>query len=280
MQAGKDLVARARRALIVSLRSIDWSLVVVIAGFLLVLPIGGVVGGAITAPLLGMARLFATAPFGAYDDALGASALKRPSYQRDLVTIDPASTTVNVFSFGPRRPPVLGNRPFDMWVSVGTQLRDACIAKEDAVRALQEILGLPPTAVSDPVVTEFAVPREALFRPCMSGGDVGAPRCGFDLPSPPRPDADAATLKDAYQHLRFVAAQMWNSYRVGFSRAGGAASDYPYTGFPFTGMGWTYNWAKSSPDHVGVSEFVIKRDAVISVVGSPMTPAQFCTKPG
>jgi hypothetical protein len=279
MQWGEDLLARTQRALFASLRSIDWPLIAVIAGFLVALPIGGMVGGAIIAPLLEVSRLFVADPFAPYDDALAASALKRPSYQRGLLTIDPKSATVSVFSFGPRRPPILSNRPFDMWVSTGTELRDACTGKADPVRTLEEILGLPPTAVVDPVVTEFSVPRESLFRPCMSGDDVGAAKCGFDLPSPPKADADPATLRDAYQQLRFVAAQMWSSYRMGFSRSGASASDYPYTGFPFTGMGWTYNWSKSSPDHVGVSEFVIKRDAVISVVGNPKTPAEFCTKP-
>jgi hypothetical protein len=106
---------------------------------------------------------------------------------------------------------------------------------------------------------------------------VGTQTCEFELPAPPATDADAAMLRDAYDRLRFVTRQIWDSYRMGFRRDPRSASDYPYTGFPFTGMGWTYNWATSSRDHFGVSEFVIKRDAVIKIIREKM-PADFCTK--
>jgi hypothetical protein len=105
-----------------------------------------------------------------------------------------------------------------------------------------------------------------------------------DAPDPPAAEADAAKLREAYDklreaylklrddaayQLRFVTKQMWNSYRMGFGDPG----------YPFTGMGWTYNWGSSSPDHFGVTEFVLKRDAVIERIASEKSPEDFCRKP-
>jgi hypothetical protein len=70
---------------------------------------------------------------------------------------------------------------------------------------------------------------------------------------------------------------MWQSYRVDFYRNPPSDKDYPFTGYPFTGMGWTYDWSAASRDHYGVSEFVIKGAAVIKVVNQK-TPAEFCAK--
>jgi len=78
--------------------------------------------------------------------------------------------------------------------------------------------------------------------------------------------------------MRFLTAQMWNSYRSGFATARPSPADYPSTGFPFTGMGWTYDWSNAT-NHIGISEFVVKRDAMLTVVGTK-TPAEFCAPSG
>jgi hypothetical protein len=127
-------------------------------------------------------------------------------------------------------------------------------------------------------VTELEVPRDGLVRPCVGRSDIGTATCEFELPDPPAADADAATLRNAYDQQRLVTKHMWESYRIGFRRDGAAPSDYAYTGYPFTGMGWSYNWARASRNHVGVSEFVVKRDATIKII-SDKTPADFCAKP-
>ncbi|MET0792378.1 MAG: hypothetical protein ABW061_12720, partial [Polyangiaceae bacterium] len=78
----------------------------------------------------------------------------------------------------------------------------------------------------------------------------------------------------AFDELYFLTAQMWNTYRHDFIARRLKSGDYPYTGFPFTGMGWSYDWS-DVPNHIGVSEFVIKRDAPVAVL-SAKTPADFC----
>jgi hypothetical protein len=276
MQWDADRLKRTWTSLAASMRSLDWSLIALILGFLLVVPIPGMTARPVTSPLLWTARLFTTDPFAAYENAVAAAAVKRPEYKRRLATIDSANTTVNVVRF--QRSGEL-DRSRDIWVALGSQLHDACLGAADPVRKLQQILGLPPVAAGNNVVKELEVQRKDLFRPCVSSRDIGigTPTCEFKLPDPPASEADAAGLRDAYDQLRFVTDQMWDSYRKGFRDDRRSPSDYPYTGFPFTGMGWTYNWGSSSGDPFGVSEFVVKRGAEIKVVGEK-SPADFCKR--
>jgi hypothetical protein len=278
MRWDSDRFKRIWTSLAALMRSLDWYLIALIACFVLVVPIPGG-SGPISSPLLSLSRLFVTAPFAAYENALAAAALKRREYQRPLATIDTGIAAVNVVTF--RRPGGLRlqDRDFDIWVALGSEVRDACVGAADPVRTLQQILGLPPVAAENNVVTELEVPPKGLFRPCVGRSDIGTPTCDFELPNPPAAEADSAALREAYGRLRFMTQQMWDSYRIGFLDDRRLPLDYPYKGFPFTGMGWTYNWGSSSPDHFGVSEFVVKRDAVIRIVGEK-SPANFCAKAG
>ena len=265
-----------RRALAAFGHRIDWSLVITIVGFVLTVPGGGAGSNLLGAPLRWLSRHLSTDQHVAYERGLAAAALKRPEYAMPLRTVDRASATVRVVSFGPPGPPVR-DRNFDVWVALPDELRQACAGADDAVLALQQVLGLPPVAAPDRVVTELEVSPDALFRPCASGADITASSCGFDLPPPPKEGASSADLLEAYQNLRFIVQQMWGSYRTGFSREGRSGSDYRYTGIPFTAMGWSYNWDAASQTHVGVTEFAIKRSETIRIVGAK-TPREFCAK--
>jgi hypothetical protein len=278
---------RAWRLIAAAIASIDWSLVILAAGFFAVAPLGPLLrgnGAVATAPPDGIssapaAQLVTTADpdHTAYESSIAAAAIKHPADAVELEIIGP-STTVNVVTFGPPRTPPAANRGFDMWVALASQLRTACAGAADPVRRLQQALGLPPIAAPERIVTEIVVPRDGLFRPCVAGGDITSLRCAMDFPPPLAANADPKIVRAAYDRLHFVTAQMWNSYRVGFPTRRGSPTDYPSTGFPFTGMGWTYDWS-NAPNHIGISEFVVKRDALISVVGTK-TPAEFCAAPG
>ena len=274
MRWDRELLTHARASIMATMRSLDWSLIIVVAGFAMVAPIGGVTGASVSSPLLWVSRLFGMDRFAAYEAAIAAAAVKRPDYQRKLATIDVGTSSVSVVTFRERRDLPLRDRSFDIWVALRDQVRNACAGAEDPARKLQQILGLPPVAVADNVVTEIDVPRDGLFRPCLGESDIGRPTCDLDLPAAPAANADTATVREAYDQLRFMAKQMWESYRIGFPRPPGSPSDYRYTGYPFTGMGWTYDWAQSR-DHFGVSEFVIRRKTAITVV-SEKTPTDFC----
>jgi hypothetical protein len=267
---------RAGQMLVSVIRAIDWALIAVVAGFLAVVPARAILG-VVRPPT----RAAAPSPSGdpshiAYKSSIAAAAVKTPAYAVELGTVRGA--TINVANLGPGAPP-LTDRDFDMWVAPASQLRAACAGAADPLRRLQQVLGLPPIAQPGRVVTEMEVPRDALFRPCVAGGDVGSPKCAEEFPALLAVGADAKVVRAEYDRLHFVAAQMWNSYRDGFPTTGRSATDYPSSGFPFTGMGWTYDWS-DVPNHVGVTEFVIRREATVKVIGTPQTPAQFCAATG
>ena len=218
--------------------------------------------------------------FGAYHDSIAGAAVKQPFYQRTLAALQPAagSTTVDVVNFGDSRDLPPKDRTFAVWVALRSELHDACAGAADPVRRLEQLLGLPPGPAPGYVVKEIQVAPDGMFRPCIGAVNEGAsPTCTFDLAPPPPPDADLKTMRDAYDQMRFVTNQMFQSYRVDFPRNPPAKGDYPYTGYPFTGMGWTYDWSPSSSDHYGVSEFVIKGSALITTIDKK-TPADFCAK--
>ena len=97
------------------------------------------------------------------------------------------------------------------------------------------------------------------------------------IPDPPAPGADAATLRGEYDQLRLVAKQMWNSYRVGFDRDTELPADERRAGYPFTGMGWSYDWGSGRRGNFGVTEFVIKPRTDVKVINDKK-PTDFCAK--
>lgn len=270
------------------LRKADWPLMALVAGFLFVAPIG-IISGFSGSPFAWLCRLLAGDPFAAYDEALAAAALKRPDYQRKLKVIESTKETVNVVSFRFQQPLATEKRKDPMWVALPDELREACLGASEPARRLQHVLGLPPVSAGKYVVTELEVPRAGLFRPCIGKSDLAKESCEFALPDgPPDIPADAEVSREAfdklradYEALRFGAGHMWDTYRLNFKRPRPpeSPSDYPYTGYPFTGMGWTYNWGSRSQDRYGVSEFIVKRDAAIKIV-SEKSPGDFCAKPG
>jgi hypothetical protein len=255
-------------------------IIVIVLGFLLVMPWGPFC----RAMLPWLLTWGLPTPFADYERALREAAIKTSADQRILRTI----TTDKVQLVHIRNYPLAqGDQTLtdDVWAALPDELRQACAGAGDPLLRVQQILGLPPRVSGQHSIYQITAQTKDVKRPCMSGDDLNSPACRFDLPSDPtegidvdKPSSDKQELKnvvDGYRQLRFVAGQMWNVYRTGFQAAHVAAGDYPYKGFPFTGMGWSYDWSRRSRTHVGVSEFVIKKGALVTVE-PPIDPATFC----
>ncbi len=207
----------------------------------------------------------------AYERSIRAAAVRDPGFAVDLRTIDSKQSNVTVGTFTPWGLPASPTQRL-IWVSLPDQLRALCHGKLDPVLAIEQALGLPP--IERPPqpqqqwqVITFTLPRAALFRPCPGGTDVAVPRCANTIAgasSAPGTTLDAKTT-------RFLLEQIWSSDRVGFHTQGGAAD----WGYPFTGMGWTYNWDPQASSPVGATEFVVRTGTRLSAV-TAATPAQFC----
>jgi hypothetical protein len=198
----------------------------------------------------------------AYEAAIRVAAIHTPEFSVPLRTIGPEQSDVNVVTFTEWGVPSSTLRRYT-WVSLPAQLHEMCRNKSDTVLAIQQILGLPPAPnPSRPEhrweVISFKVMREALFRPCPSGTDIAAASCTTDEV----PKLDAETT-------HFLLNQIWTSDRLG----GGANA--AVAGYPFTGMGWSYNWDPASASHIGVSEYVVKPGAEIREPQTS-TPDEFC----
>ena len=189
-----------------------------------------------------------------YEQSIAAAAVKQPDYARTLQPIDASRPTVTVVHVQPY--PTIDTKRYT-WVASPAALKALCHGRTDPLLAIQQALGLPP--VNDPAVRVFSFDARPadMFRPCASGPDITTTQCSMDLPVQSSP-ALAGT-----EH--FVLKQMMDSYRVGFK----------YPGYPFTGMGWSYDWDPASSTHQGVSEYVVKPGSVIANVTS-VTPAAFC----
>jgi hypothetical protein len=107
-----------------------------------------------------------------YELAIREAAVRSPGFSLPLRAIDTRRPTVRVATFTEWGRP---QNPLqkDTWVSLPAELSRLCRGKPDTVLAIQQILGLPPTEVSQPdhkwQVISFAAPTGSLFRPCPRG---------------------------------------------------------------------------------------------------------------
>lgn len=107
--------------------------------------------------------------------------------------------------------------------------------KEDSILRVKELLGLPPNYKSNYVI-EFRVnPKTDLFRPCPDQ-EISDCACGLDFP-PGTPSS----------HRSFI-----TNWRTGSYNNLSLKDCYP-----FTGLGYTFDWNPYNLSHIGVSEFVI-----------------------
>lgn len=109
---------------------------------------------------------------------------------------------------------------------------------------LMQVLGLPPNSTND-IFVEFWVNEKDLFRPAVD-----------------------STLKSSM--LLFKLSIDYIKSFATFS-----SKSYENTNilnqYPFTGMGYTWDYCPNSKDHFGVTEFVLKENKVIFVRGTAST---------
>jgi hypothetical protein len=136
-----------------------------------------------------------------------------------------------------------------IWVTQVPEVRDSCREfTGDLALRLQQLLGLPPRA-GDTLMVEMTVPASALFRPTVSPavttrypcGDTLQAGCGQRFPDGVAPD-----------HVRWIADQTLTLW----AEPGG---------YPWTRLGYTYNWHPGSPRY-GASEYLVRANTVATGV--------------
>ncbi len=145
---------------------------------------------------------------------------------------------------------------YPVWVTVAPELQQWVATQKkipNADKRLKQLLGLPPDADKKYFV-EFWVRPQDLFRPCIDT-EVTDANCDLHLKNTAAADCE---------NLLWLAEQVRMSFE----------DSVLYKRYPFTQLGYTFDWNPKNKQHVGLSEFVIGKNKNI-VVGEVFTTADY-----
>lgn len=129
----------------------------------------------------------------------------------------------------------------EIWVTAAPEMRrfiaENPTPADGLVLRLEQLLGLPQGS-GDTSVAEIWVKPEDLFRPCPDP-EIDDTACLVAFPA----NADSA-------YVEWFDGNIISSY-------------FNEKKYPWTRLGYTYDWGK--PDHEGLSEYVVKKDAQIVI---------------
>nr|WP_320022312.1 hypothetical protein [uncultured Draconibacterium sp.] len=145
---------------------------------------------------------------------------------------------------------------YPIWVTTAPELlrRMKSEKVEDVDLRLKQLLGLPPNSVYSYFVEMWVSPSD-LFRPCPDP-EVDDSRCELCFPA----DTDSS-------HIEWINANRISRY-------------YPcelYDKYPWSQLGYTYDWNANNTSHVGLSEFVIGNNKNI-FINAIYTTAEYLGK--
>jgi len=133
---------------------------------------------------------------------------------------------------------------YPIWITTAPELKQRMQQEKvkDANRRLIQLLGLPPNSVYSYFV-EFWVKPADLFRPCPDN-EITDSKCETCFPKQTDP-----------QHISWI-----NENRISRYYQCDLSQQYPWTQ-----LGYTYDWNPKNKSHVGLSEFVIGANKKIIV---------------
>lgn len=130
----------------------------------------------------------------------------------------------------------------EVWVTLDGAVQQRCrdMSQDSLIADLQKLLGLPLADGSGRRFVTLEVESKDLFRPCANPS-LTQTRCGTGFPS---------WLGE--RHRAWFAGQTATAYQTP-------------DGFPWTRLGYTYNW-KQGESEVGPAEFVIVQGARVKTL--------------
>jgi hypothetical protein len=193
-------------------------------------------------------------PWAAYNASIFKAAVFEPESPTKLRALKEDPAWVVTWTRYPYKPgeTVLQK---DVWVTLIPEVQEICqkYPPGELILRLQQLIGLPPVP-PDKAYTHFAVLRVHagdVFRPCADPNPATEGPCPNTLPADVSQD-----------YLRWFAGNMLSSYQVP-------------NGYPWTRLGYTYNWDPAG-SRFGVSEFVVCKGARICVEAVVKT-ADYCS---
>lgn len=134
--------------------------------------------------------------------------------------------------------------PYNIWVTTAPELK-LRLAEEkptDMNRRLIQLFGLPPNG-SYSYFVEFWVKPSDLFRPCPDK-EITDEKCETCFPN--ETDSTHVAWINENRISRYYQCELYNQY-------------------PWTQLGYTYDWNPENKSHIGLSEFVIGKNCKIKV---------------
>lgn len=142
------------------------------------------------------------------------------------------------------------NTGSDIWVTAAPVLQKMCqnpnFGRDDLDMRLRQILGLTPDSPVA-VFIQFWVTPATLFRPAPDN-EITDTTAGLNLP-----ENTAPWYRKWFNDLR--AGQYFQSRAP------------RHDAYPWTQLGYTYDWGSDAPNHQGLSEFIIKKNSDVIVDG-------------
>jgi hypothetical protein len=133
---------------------------------------------------------------------------------------------------------------YPIWVTTAPELlrRVKKENSQDVNLRIKQLLGLPPNALFSYFV-EFWVKPEDLFRPCPDN-EITDSKC--DLCFPAITDSTYISWINSNRISRYYQCELYEKY-------------------PWSQLGYTFDWNTENKSHIGLSEFVIGNDKNIVV---------------
>ncbi len=156
-------------------------------------------------------------------------------------------------------------QPVDLWVTVVPELQNFCAGynsnQENLVLRLEQLLGLPPSHKKSKNIVEFWVTSQDLFRP---------------TPDPEISDREAELDFPQSNYFLTVSAEYKDWFNNRLNEFNSQLKDIKpdKIPFPWTRLGYTYDWGESE-NHIGLSEFVVRKGAAIEI-DSVSTVNDYC----
>jgi hypothetical protein len=149
---------------------------------------------------------------------------------------------------------------YDQWVTAYPELMQFCFqhpASNQLLR-LKQVLGLPASSQNDTIV-EFWVSPDYLFRPTPEPA-INSVSAGLSTSS------NAPLISPNLRIPPFWPA--W--YNRNYLTRDYAMVPSITNGYPFTQLGYTYDWGSTEPNHFGLSEFIIPSGTIWSNLNQPV----------
>lgn len=151
---------------------------------------------------------------------------------------------------------------YDIWVTAAPIIKDSCRnffkTQKDPVMRLRQLLGLQPFT-KETFFLELWVKPSDLYRPCPDNETTDT-ACELNLPS---------DVTDAYR--------TWFNHTRAVQYNDCTDTEFHEYGYPWTQLGYTYDWSPENPSHIGLSEFVIRRHVNVYVRGKYKTEV-YCSQ--